>query len=333
MYLESLKLSDKNKKYLSALIKLVVLIAACWIIYTKTNSHSDFQNFVTSLASIPPSESFFFLGLTFLLMFLNWGLEASKWKYLLRKIEPQTYWRSVSAVFCGLTWAVFTPNRLGEYGGRVFFLRPARRLPGVFAMAIGSFSQMVVTNVFGLIASLIFIFQFQVLDQRIAMGLGVFATLTLFFFLLVYFNINLLHKILLSFKWTRKFKKIYAVLARYSKPELFRIISFSLLRYAVFSLQYVILFAWLVPEVSSLQVFMLIAVFFFVQSYLPSLDLLDLAVRSITGLYFFNLVSDNNSAILACFAIIWFTNIIIPAILGSYFVLKLNFFGRSKTYN
>ncbi|RZK49945.1 MAG: hypothetical protein EOO99_04145 [Pedobacter sp.] len=332
MYLESSNLSDKTKKYLSILIKLTVLIAAGWIIYSKTNANSDFQTFLKSLNGLSLSQSIFYLAAVVILMFLNWGLEARKWRFLMRKIEPQTYWSALSGVYCGLTWAVFTPNRLGEYGGRILTLRPSRRIPGLFAMTVGSLSQMVVTNVCGLIAGLVFLYQFQLVDFRLTWGIGIFGLMFIVLYLLAYFHIRLLNNILSSFKLTRRFKKFYAVLARYSKPELFRIITYSLFRYLVFTLQYVLLFLWLIPELPSSQVAILIMVFFFVQAYLPSLDLLDLGVRSLTGLYFFNLLSDKSSAIVACFAIIWFVNIIIPAILGSYFVLKLNLFGNAKSH-
>jgi uncharacterized membrane protein YbhN (UPF0104 family) len=86
-------------------------------------------------------------------MFVNWFLEAGKWKYLMSHIEPISFYRAIESVFCGLTLAIFTPNRLGEYGGRVFFLSPKRRIVGIVAMSVGSIGQLVLTNVFGAIAA------------------------------------------------------------------------------------------------------------------------------------------------------------------------------------
>jgi hypothetical protein len=60
---------------------------------------------------------------------------------------------------------------------------------------------------------------------------------------------------------------------------------------------------------------------------LPSLDLFDIGVRSVTASYFFSFVTKQDVAVIACTASIWLINIIIPAILGVYFVFKLNFFG------
>jgi len=58
-------------------------------------------------------------------MLVNWVLEALKWEIPDPAITTMTLWRSVEAIFCGLTWAIFTPNRLGEYGGPRFVFTTA----------------------------------------------------------------------------------------------------------------------------------------------------------------------------------------------------------------
>jgi uncharacterized membrane protein YbhN (UPF0104 family) len=68
-------------------------------------------------------------------------------------------------------------------------------------------------------------------------------------------------------------------------------------------------------------------VIFFVQSSIPSLDLFDLGIRATTAAYFFSFVTNQEIVVIAAVASIWLINLIIPAILGSVFVLKLNFFG------
>lgn len=63
---------------------------------------------------------------------------------------------------------------------------------------------------------------------------------------------------------------------------------------------------------------------------MPSLDLLDIGLRATTAAYFFSFVTDQEIAVMAAIASIWLINLIIPAILGSVFVLKLNFFGSNR---
>jgi hypothetical protein len=288
------------------------------------------MEFVKLLASIPIQQIWLVLGTVFLLMLFNWGLEAVKWKELIARVEQISLWRAVESVFCGLTWAVFTPNRLGEYGGRVFFLSPKRRIIGVVAMTVGNIGQLVLTNVFGAITVCIFVYRFIPLEPILQAATCGIALVFALFFIVFYFNIKWLNGLLLSIKFTRKYQKFYAVLARYKKKELLKILLFCLARYAIFTTQYIIMFLWLIPDLKMMDILLLVPILFFVQSTLPSLDLLDIGIRSVTALFFFKYITDQNTAVVACIASIWLINIIIPAILGSYFVFKLNFFGNTQ---
>ena len=74
------------------------------------------------------------------LMFVNWLFEAIKWKYMIAKIENISILRSLQAVFSGITVSTFTPNRIGEYGGRVFCLEKGYRIKAVFITILCSMS-------------------------------------------------------------------------------------------------------------------------------------------------------------------------------------------------
>ncbi|HKG08623.1 MAG TPA: lysylphosphatidylglycerol synthase domain-containing protein [Pedobacter sp.] len=321
---------SRYKGLLSIFIKAAVVAFAFWFIYHKLIANQNLREFVELIKDIPQTEIILVITSVFLLMLVNWGLEAAKWKRLIAQVERITLWRAIESVFCGLTWAVFTPNRIGEYGGRVFFLSPKRRVVGVVAMAVGNIGQMVLTNIFGAIALCVFIYRFVDIDYRLFYALVVLSVMFCLFFIVFYFNIRWLNGILLSIRFTRKYKKFYNILSRYQKKELLTILFYCLARYAVFSSQYFILFYWLIPNIYYMDILMMVSILFFVQSTLPSLDLFDIGVRSVTASYFFSSVTDQDVAVIACTATIWLVNIIIPAILGTYFVSKLNFFGSTQ---
>jgi hypothetical protein len=323
-------LTAQYKKIFSISIKIAIVVFAFWFIYVKLIANNDLKKFISLLNAMPKSQIWTILSIVVALMLVNWGLEAVKWKRLIKQVEPISIWLAIESVFCGLTWAVFTPNRLGEYGGRVFFLSPKRRIVGVVAMAVGNIGQLVLTNVFGAVAVCIFIWRFIPINNVFFLCICMIAIAFCMFFLVFFFNIKWLNSILLSMRWTRKYKKFYSILARYKKAELLKILLFCVARYVVFSTQYYIMFLWLIPEISLLDLMMLVSIHFFVQSLLPSLDLLDIGIRSVTALYIFKYVTQQNTAVVACIASIWLINIIIPAILGSYFVFKLNFFGSNQ---
>lgn len=309
---------------------MVIVTITLWLVHSKLTANGDLKDFIKLISGIPKIEIFVVLGIVFFLMLINWLIEAIKWKMLIRKIEPLTLWRATESVFCGLTWAIFTPNRIGEYGGRVFFLSPKRRIIGVVAMAVGNIAQLVLKNIFGAISICIFVYRFTPINSVLFSALCLLATVFVLFFVIFYFNIKWVNGILLSMKFTRKYKKFYALLARYKKLELLKILLLSMARYTIFSIQYFIVFLWLIPGIRLVDVCMLINILFFVQSFLPSLDLLDIGTKSLTGVFFFQYVTNQNVAVVACIASIWLINIIIPAILGSYFVFKLNFFGSNQ---
>lgn len=321
---------SRYKPIFSLLLKTAIVVFAFWFIYIKLTTNTNLRQFGQLLSGIPRIEIYGVISLVVLLMLLNWGLEALKWKRLLRHIQQLSLWQAVESVFCGLTLAVFTPNRIGEYGGRVFFLPPKRRIIGLVAMAVGNIGQMVLTNVFGAVAICSFVYRFLGLDYRINYVIIALAAMFSLFFVVFYFNIRWLNGLLLSVRFTRKYKKFYSILGRYRKKELAGILMFCIARYLVFSTQYFIMFYWLIPGLHYLDILMMVCIMFFVQSTLPSLDLFDIGIRSLTAAYFFNFVTDQSVAVIACTASIWLINIIIPAILGSYFVFKLNFFGSTQ---
>ena len=318
---------SRYKSLFSNFLKIAIVVFAFWFIYKKLVTNNNLRDFRHLLSGIPSTEIIAVISIVLFLMLVNWGLEALKWKRLVWQIEKLSTWQAIESVFCGLTWAIFTPNRIGEYGGRVFFLSPKRRIIGIVAMAVGNIGQMVLTNIFGAISLCVFLYRFVPLDYRLTYALIALSVMFCLFFLIFFFNIRWLNGLLLSMRFTRKYKKFYSILARYQKKELFNILMFCLARYVVFSTQYFIMFYWLIPDIHYLDILMMVCILFFVQSTLPSLDLFDIGVRSVTASYFFSFVTKQDVAVIACTASIWLINIIIPAILGSYFVFKLNFFG------
>jgi hypothetical protein len=94
--------------------------------------------------------------LLFFLMIINWGIESYKWRMLIRQTESVSFLRSFQAVLGGLAVSVFTPNRVGEFFGRAFILEKTDPLKAIVLTLVGSFSQLLVTIVFGTLAYLFF---------------------------------------------------------------------------------------------------------------------------------------------------------------------------------
>jgi hypothetical protein len=321
-------LTASSKKLISYLLKAAILVLAFVYIYRRINSNTNLRQFEHLIAGISRSQAIITMSIVFLLMLVNWVLESYKWKYLTHELQKISTWQAIESVFCGLNWAIFTPNRIGEYGGRVMFLPGPKRIHGVFVMAVGSFGQNVITNVLGLIALIWFNYTYYHLNTWAALSLSVLAVGFMLLLLLVYFNINWLVGLLNRIKFLKKYEHFFDIMGKYDKPELLNIMLFCLARFFVFSFQYYLVIHLLMPAIPVFPMMMMVFILFFIQSALPSLDLLDVGVRSVTASAFFVYITDQKIAVMAAVSSIWFINLIIPAILGSVFVFKLKFFDR-----
>jgi hypothetical protein len=323
-------LTPHAKKILSYLFKLTILVLAFLYIYHRILEKDDnllkFEKLVKGISSQKVAVT---LSFVVLLMVVNWVLEALKWWHLTRVLSPMSVWKAIEAVFCGLTWAVFTPNRIGEYGGRVMFLPNRKRIHGVFAMAVGSFGQNVITNVLGAGASVWFLFTFLNLNGLLMLLITTVAFGFMVIMLVFYFHIGWMVSLLNRISFLKKFHRFFDIMGTYKFAALLNIMWFCLARFFVFTFQYYLIIHLLIPSIPILQMSLIMFVFFFIQSALPSLDLLDIGVRNVTAGFLFAYVTNQHIAIAASVSFIYITNMIIPAILGSVFVFKLKFFDRS----
>jgi hypothetical protein len=323
-------LTSATKKIISYSIKTAIIVLAYAFIYHTVSSNDKLRQFKALIATINQTQVLITLTAVVTLMLVNWFLEALKWKYLTRKLQRISIWQSVEAIFCGLTWAIFTPYRLGEYGGRVLFLPARKRAYGVFVMGIGQFGQGTITNVLGAFALTWFLYTYLHLNSwvmlLIAVIMGAFALLML----TCYFNIKWLVSLLDKVSFLKKYSRFFDIISRYSKTELIVTFLFCVARFSVFSFQYYLVIHLLLPELPAFQSMMMVFNNFFIQSALPTLDLIDVGLRGLTASTFFGYITNQQIAVLAAVSSIWLTNLIIPAILGSVFVLKIRFFDRNS---
>lgn len=197
-------------------------------------------------------------------------------------------------------------------------------------MGIGAISLMVITNVVGIWSISWFVYRYLEVRGILFFAMLVFALLFSAFFILLYFRLRVLNDLLLKIKFLRKYERFFSILKKYDQKKLFRVFSYSLARFIVFTSQYCILLQVLLPELPFIPMVLMTFLLFFVQSALPSLDLFDVGVRSITASYFFGFLTDQNVAVMAIAAFIWFVNLIVPAIIGSFFTFKINFFDTNS---
>lgn len=273
------------------------------------------------------------LLLVVVMMFLNWGLEARKWQLLVQPLEEVPFKRAFGAILSGVSLSVNTPNRMGEYGGRILYLRNKNKLKAIAATIVGSFSQLIITIVFGMIGFIYYINQYDMTRGAGYFEPGVREKLLLAFLLIIcslvlilYFRLQIIVTLFERVPWLRKVKVFIQIIARYSPAELRRLLLLSALRYIVFSAQYLILLYALGVSFVWWQGFFMINVIYLVMAVLPTIAIAEIGLRGSVSMHFLGLLSTNAAGILAATVAIWLINLVLPAVMGSVLLLGVKIF-------
>lgn len=337
----------KVRKSLNLLLQIAIILAAYAFLYKQVIQKTDIDEVILALEQKLSNASFITYSTTaFLLMFLNLGVEAKKWKLLIGKYEYVPFFKAFKAVFSGVTVSVFTPNRIGEYFGRVFILKHLHPLKGVLITFIGSMGQLLATILIGSISSLIFIprildvFIFQ--NHLLFIGIIIATLIILALLVLLYLNFSVIS--LFSRKLipgaNEKLDKYIDVFEAYNSTDLLKILLLSLARYMIFTTQFILLLLAYGIKIPFMHYLTVIPVIFLVMTIIPTIALSELGIRGSVSLYFLGfyltetvgLYDLSSLGIVAASTTLWLFNLAIPALTGTFFVFSLRFI-RGKLNN
>jgi len=306
--------------FLSWLIKIAIVIAAAFYIYQKIAHRRDLSLFPEQVANAWTTHAGILL-LALALVFLNWGLEAWKWKLLLSKLVPVKYSFAFRSILAGVTTGIFTPNRVGEFGGRVFYLEEGHRMEAALLSFAGGFLQMLVTVLVAIPAMLLMpaIHFYLPIDIQLA---KIFAIVFVAGLLIFFFFRN---------KWLPVFRNYVRVFKAHGLVNWISIFFISLVRYGVFSFQFYLLLKFFGIQLDVITAYIAISLTFFSAAVIPTLALSEIGVRGSVSLIFIGIYSSNDLGIIGASFLLWIINIAMPAIAGSVFVLGIHPFKKSKT--
>ncbi|MEP6615122.1 MAG: lysylphosphatidylglycerol synthase domain-containing protein [Ginsengibacter sp.] len=268
-----------------------------------------------------------------LLTFVNWGLEAKKWQTLLKKVQHISYFTSFKAVLSGVTLSLNTPNRIGEYGGRILYVNEGNRLKAIALSIAGSISQLIITIFMGC-GGLVFIISTYSSPSASLMGLSFFwikillfiSSFALLVLLIFFFRLSWVIKIIEKVPSFSRFAAYISVLEDFDAKVLLRLLTLSFLRYIVFVLQYILLLQVLDVQISWMQGFWIITILFLVLAIVPTFAIADLGIRGKFSTELLSLYSANTIGIIATTFGIWFINLFIPAVVGSILIIGIKIF-------
>lgn len=263
-------------------------------------------------------------------MFLNYGLESRKWQILIKPLERFGFAKAFKAVMAGCSITMLTPNRIGEYGGRILYVHEKNRLRAISLTILGGISQLLITMVMGTMG-LIFLRTFSSQDAAIiqffpsllgntVLVISIFSSL---FLILFYLRIGWLIHAMEKIKIFSKPLKYVRLLEGFSGKQLLRILFYSFLRYGVFILQYMLLLHVMDVGIHFALCFWLLTIFYLVMALAPTIGFTELPLRATATVEIFKLYSSNILGIQAAAFSIWLMNLVLPAIIGSILILGI----------
>ena len=316
-----------QKRIYINIIKVIIILVSLWFIYRQVIVKNNFKDTMNEYRILlEETHTWIILSILMVMMFINWLLEAVKWQLLMSKIQKIDLALSMRATFSGITVSFFTPNRIGEFAGRILHLRPRDRVKAAIATIVGSMNQLLITIVAGVIALLITLkgamHDLHFLYSLIC-GLSVVALTAI---IILFFNISHFYEVLHRVKFLRRMDEYIQVFSHYHAMELRNITLISLLRYLIFTSQYVLLMQLLGVDIQLTDAYRLIFLIFLVMAIVPSFAIAELSVRGSVALYFMQPLSSDSTGIVAASFSLWFINLVIPSIIGAItlFFVKLN---------
>ncbi|MBT5273391.1 MAG: hypothetical protein HOL74_01045 [Flavobacteriales bacterium] len=323
-----------SRKTIGFLLKIGIVAFALFFLYQQLTYKSSIEQFDLDQILVKLQENYIVVTVVILMMLLNWFLESLKWRFLISKIEKVSIKRSIRAIFSGITISAFTPNRVGEYGGRVFCLEKADRIKGVLITVIGSMAQLVTTIVFGSIGILLLpnlMPEFDSLLSNIVFAYPIMLFLLILLNVLLvtlFLNASVFSVVLSKIKFFRKFKKYNEVFSFYNSSELLEILLYSVGRYIVFTTQFFILLQVFDVQIGYINAMILITTMLLVISIIPTIAITEIGIRGSVALFLFGLVSVNAVGILSATFVMWVINLLLPALIGTIFIFSLKFFRK-----
>lgn len=296
--------SLNQKKVLIYIIKLLIVLGAFYFIYDRlANDKSlDWEKFGQL---VEEKATFISVFILLLFSFANRFFEILKWQNLVKVIKKISLGESSKQVLGALTAGIFTPNGLGEYAGKALFFSKNETKKVIFLNLICNGIQMILSVVFGTIG--LFVLGYWKWSFAI-IGLVIFLILFSFF--------------------TKKIKikgysieKLIQKINEIPKAIHNKNIGLAICRYLVFSHQYYFLFVLFGVDLPYTTLISSIAAVYFLASSLPSFQFLDFAVKGSVAIFFFGKLGVSDWIVVFISTLMWFLNVVLPVVIGSYFVL------------
>ncbi|MBL7792007.1 MAG: flippase-like domain-containing protein [Saprospiraceae bacterium] len=310
----------RRRRLWVGLLKALLVGWLGYILYRQVVVEAGMSGLWRHLAGLWPEKMPWLLAAA-VLMPVNWMLEAQKWRCLMMPFAPINKRQALRGIMAGVSFSQLTPNRVGEYGGRLAILPAGQYGAGVAATMVGSLAQWLALFSGGL-AGLLYMARFDSPWRYAAFATaGILAVLTL-----VYFAGGRLAMALPSRlkKWRapNALRQRLSFLAPYPQRILWRALVLAFARYSVYVAQYALLIRATNLDIPPDIIFSGIAAIYLFQTGIPVPPLAAVLTRGELALWLWESYNVDTLSILTASFALFIINLGVPALLGAAVIVK-----------
>ncbi|MEP3970143.1 MAG: lysylphosphatidylglycerol synthase domain-containing protein [Nonlabens sp.] len=276
------------------MIKFIIVVICAYALYSQWQDRSINTDIIWATIKTLP---FYTLPLMIAISMLSWMVESKKWQYLINDLYLLRFRESVTQNLTAQAASFITPFRTGEFAVKSLYYNKFLRKNILSRILAGNTSQMVITTILGVIGLLFYLKK----NLEIESVFLLLFTVTLLCLLAVTLTLWVLKK------WDS---------GSMSKATWFSTLFYSLLRYLVFSSNWLLILLLLDNDSSILIMIRNITIFYLAVSIIPVFQLFDIAIKWTVATYIFTETFHNSEIIIITTTLIWFTNSIVPTVLG-----------------
>jgi hypothetical protein len=304
-----------SKRFLPRTLGLLLSLLLLFLLYRQIRAQLDsgirFEWWPAGAAA------YFFLALA--LLPVNIGVEAWKWRSLVTTATPISFRAAFRSVLAGIAASVITPNRIGEYPGRILALKQHRSTRLISVSVLGACSQLLALMIAG-VAGLLYWRSFHQGSLETLVLLG--AILLMLLNAVFYFAFERWAPRIERIRAFRRIRMLARLLHRFTPREQCAILGISLLRFSIYTFQYWLLLRWQGIPLTLAGGFLLCALFFWAMAIIPTIALAEIGIRGTVSVYLFGALSGNIAGITLAVFVLWCINLVIPALAGAAVMLK-----------
>lgn len=313
-------------KHTNLIFRIILIGLLLALLYVELTGRKNLAQTWTTFKGQLDKASFGYLVIVMLLQPANWLAETLKWRLIMGRVVPLSMWQSLKAVMGGVSIAIFTPGRIGEYGGRLLFVPREFHWHALMSNFIGNVAQFLVLLCLGIIGGAWFFIQMNLVQKEWVGWLLILAVLFVAILFWVFFNQRLFWQMLKRFQLFRYFRSYVrdiTVLTQTTKKMLALALLWSAMRYAIYTTQYVMMAYYFQINAGLLAAYSAVASIFLLQTLAPLPAVASLLVRGNLAVWVWSFFGANEISSLAASFFIWIINLIFPALLGTFFMFNV----------